>query len=34
MLVGKSRGGTPFCRTLKIVFSKRNHAMHLLKSKQ
>ena len=22
MLVGKSRGGTPFCRTLKIVFSK------------
>ena len=22
MLVGKSRGGTPFCRTLKTVFSK------------
>ena len=22
MLVGKSRGGTPFCRTLKIVFPK------------
>ena len=21
-LVGKSRGGTPFCRTLKIIFSK------------
>ena len=25
---------TSICRTLKIVFSKRNHAMHLLKSKQ
>ena len=23
-LVGKSRGGTPFCRTLKTVFSKRS----------
>ena len=23
-LAGKSRGGTPFCRTLKIVFSKKN----------
>ena len=24
MLVGKSRGGTPFCRTGKTVFSKKN----------
>ena len=24
MLVGKSRGGTPFCRTLKTVFPKRS----------
>ena len=27
-LVGKSRGGTPFCRTMKIVFSK-NYSLHL-----
>ena len=24
MLVGKSRGGTPFCQTGKTVFSKKN----------
>ena len=28
MLAGKSRGGTPFCRTMKIVFSK-NYSLHL-----
>ena len=28
MLAGKSRGGTPFCRMLKIVFSK-NHSFHV-----